>query len=1230
MSVTSVWLAVLAIALLLALRMLSRKRKLPSRPYSPGQYQPPPMPSEPRLPGDGSGTASTAQTPGVDTITPDADTAVYQQRFQEAARLIAHGDFDHGFTIATDVLEFARSNGYPALSGAALSLLADVYRHRGDLEAAENATVESLRDTRQADPHPWALAISVASAGENAYRRGHLDDAARRYREALELIGTALEHPLYIVVVERLAECEFRHNNLPQAKRLQQRALEFHEAKGNTAQVIGALRNLALCDRTMGHFEDACQTFRRCHDEALAASDLLTAHIALGEEGITWAAAKQHERAETVLRQSLALQEEHQLIAGGTIARLALCQSLLALARPIEALAEMETAISYPTHQRSDQDDFFRAECYSKAGKEQNAIEIFERLLDRSRHEGNPHLEAACLGNLGHLHRVVGTFEVARQHFEAALTLHRRHGDVDGEAEDVRQLRALEENAGGRRGEDLEEFNDWAALLISPNAEERLRAMLRDARAKGELFLEFNALDGLGVVARNRGALEEAIGLHEQALKLGAAMDGIHAVVPTVVGNNNLGIAFRMVGDFDRARLCYQSAITAARTSLGVNNPLELMPRVNLAKLRLLEGNPDAARREYLEEPRMITSKTDELMDLDIRINIFEALRDTASLLPALKQMAEKCAAAGLREREADAYKQLGYNHHARGEESVALDFYDRAMTLLGDFGANRRERAEVLYHRSLVRIAQNDYLAAFDDAARSLKESSVLTNELSLDSVKRYARTQHVERYANLAVICGQLDRIPEAIEYLERARSGLLNSLLATQHIAPGSEVPPDLVRDLRELQTQRRRLDLLIVQEQEMPLYKGRMGELVTQQLALTSKLKDVVTQVAVYDPFFEQFRDEPIRYEQVEALIPTDTRTALLEFCVSDTSTLIVLVIPGMLKRAYRNATLSRYRLHDLLNRNWFGPLNRLRAPLKGDRTRLRANELDLMNDVLGELHDELFGLKSADGETLTDCLERYQVTRLLVIPHGLLHLVPLHAMWRKSNQERQYLIDQFEVVYAPSCGVLRYCVRNSAGCESLLIFADPDGSLRGARNEAASIKTFFTEATVYTGSEVTVDSVLRLSMSSDVIHFACHGSFDVESPLSSALAMADGKLTLNRVFEECRVTPGALVTLSACETGMVAPDRTDEYIGLPSGFLFAGANCVIGSLWPVDDASTSSIMAETYERIRRDNKSPAASLRAAQKALRKSSAYAHPYFWAPFQAMGAGWSPRSHP
>ncbi len=48
----------------------------------------------------------------------------------------------------------------------------------------------------------------------------------------------------------------------------------------------------------------------------------------------------------------------------------------------------------------------------------------------------------------------------------------------------------------------------------------------------------------------------------------------------------------------------------------------------------------------------------------------------------------------------------------------------------------------------------------------------------------------------------------------------------------------------------------------------------------------------------------------------------------------------------------------------------------------------------------------------------------------------------------------------------------------------------------------------------------------------------------------------------------------IVTDSSC-------DLPDEVIGLPAGFLMAGAPGVVGSLWPVNDISTAPLMERFY-------------------------------------------------
>ncbi len=186
-----------------------------------------------------------------------------------------------------------------------------------------------------------------------------------------------------------------------------------------------------------------------------------------------------------------------------------------------------------------------------------------------------------------------------------------------------------------------------------------------------------------------------------------------------------------------------------------------------------------------------------------------------------------------------------------------------------------------------------------------------------------------------------------------------------------------------------------------------------------------------------------------------------------------------------------------------------------------------------------------------------------------------------------------------------------------------------------------------------------------------LHFSCHGSFDPQEPLDSALHLAgDDRLTLRDML-----TPGFigldvahLVVLSACQTAITDfRDLPEESIGLPAGLLQAGAPAVIGTLWPVDDASTALLMTRTYELLLEGNL-PAEALRQAQGWLRDltnaeleayltrhqaiaearrqaaqrmpfslieellirvfttddpaARPYADPYFWAPFTFSGA--------
>ena len=95
----------------------------------------------------------------------------------------------------------------------------------------------------------------------------------------------------------------------------------------------------------------------------------------------------------------------------------------------------------------------------------------------------------------------------------------------------------------------------------------------------------------------------------------------------------------------------------------------------------------------------------------------------------------------------------------------------------------------------------------------------------------------------------------------------------------------------------------------------------------------------------------------------------------------------------------------------------------------------------------------------------------------------------------------------------------------------------------------------------------------------------------------------------------------LVVLSACQTGLGKEISGEGIVGLTRGLMYAGAARVIVSLWSVSDRGTAELMSRLYRSMLKEGRTPAASLRAAQLALRADPRWQHPFYWAPFVLQG---------
>ncbi len=254
---------------------------------------------------------------------------------------------------------------------------------------------------------------------------------------------------------------------------------------------------------------------------------------------------------------------------------------------------------------------------------------------------------------------------------------------------------------------------------------------------------------------------------------------------------------------------------------------------------------------------------------------------------------------------------------------------------------------------------------------------------------------------------------------------------------------------------------------------------------------------------------------------------------------------------------------------------------------------------LWKRLIGPIHQRLQALGLRQGAPV------------LLMPQGGLGLLPLHAAWREVDGVRRDFLDDYTVTYIPSGFALDIGQQRLAEPRrqdrSLLAVINPTRDLSFTPVEGETVAGLFQPDArrALSEDEATVAAVTSAAVGRSYLHFSCHGFYAWGNPMQSGLLMA-GKapLTLAEIISKLDLSACRLVTLSACETGITDISQSpDEFLGLPAGFLQAGAPGVVSTLWAVDDLSTMLLMERFYKNHLEENKQPAAALRDAQRWLR---------------------------
>lgn len=285
----------------------------------------------------------------------------------------------------------------------------------------------------------------------------------------------------------------------------------------------------------------------------------------------------------------------------------------------------------------------------------------------------------------------------------------------------------------------------------------------------------------------------------------------------------------------------------------------------------------------------------------------------------------------------------------------------------------------------------------------------------------------------------------------------------------------------------------------------------------------------------------------------------------------------------------------------------------------------ADRVGIVRTALAQALPDAAQLAEALGTALLQPLQLSPGQRLIIVPHGALHYLPFQAL----RLGGRYLIETHPIAVVPSAQVAaQLLARPRPLVPSLAAFGNPriddQLDLPGAQMEVQQLAQLFPKHQVFTGMQATKTQFRQVAGQAAVVHVAAHAVADQVDPLYSRILLAneDGQRSYLEAHEimQLPLHGVALVTLSACESGLGRIARGDEVLGFTRSFLEAGSSSLIASLWPVSDSATELLMSRLYRELAQ-GRDVQTAIRTAQLTLLHDPRFAHPFYWAPFNLIG---------
>ena len=773
-------------------------------------------------------------------------------------------------------------------------------------------------------------------------------------------------------------------------------------------------------------------------------------------------------------------------------------------------------------------------------------------------------------------------------------------------------------------------------------------ALAAYAAAEGR-YRVLGMTERLGEILDNRGAILLLLGRGKEALAAHEAAAAIFAAAGLTLSHakalSNIGEANRQLADyrrsldaFERARRLYDSLGALADKGLLLIDTAGAYLELNLYAEALAAYQKAHA---LLRHTGMVHDRARALCGIG---STLIARSEFEEAEPALVEAADLFAAADNAPLLSGVMLEQAALQEARGDHGAAVATVKRALSLVSerDWSVQR-----VYAHLRLADLLLPDP----SEAESHLLEASRLAERLALP----HLRYRLNERLGSLRRLQGRDEEarvlLEAAVDDIERLRGTVAHETMRASflqdkttayeellklHLARGGEKGSHSAFAIAERAKSRALVDLLtgVVQGSATPADDAAEGRIRNLQSDLN------VTYTRMFGGNDDDGHGRPLPDLRGRA-VELEREISHLRLRAAATSDLFA---PPEASDSFQHlpsdVTLLAYHLVGDEIVTFFqgqGGIRVVRNPGSAATVARLVQQLDVQWDRLGtgrefaerhmallerltqrvltSLYKELIEpLEPLLKETADQTSDRTVASRkLVIVPHGLLHRVPFHALFDGGS----YLLERFEVSYAPSAKVYSLCQgRIPRGFDKALVLGVADPSIPAVAEETQAVVQHLPAAELLRDQQATVEALRLKVPGCGVLHLACHGMFRVDNPMFSSLKVGDGWLAASDVIG--LDLAGALVTLSACESGRNEVYAGDELMGLTRAFLGAGATTLVASLWLVQDETTAKLMENWYKHLS-EGVGGATALRNAQLALKDK--YPHPYYWAPFVLIG---------